>query len=611
MAEDNNELLIRIRAELDELKKGIQDSKGEIDKFAKGAGEVGSELDDVTESGKKAGKAIGKSGLGKEAKDATTNLGKTAQATEDLQRGLSDLAGGNVGGLADVTKGFSAFASTLTGTIAIAGTVALAYGGMLFALKKYGEYRRDQLDEKLQWQEMLGAVKEYEKGLWGLAKTRLDGAKSVAGEITKLDQLRAAAEDATRTTKERESAIAEMRKLYPSYFKDIDDESIKIGALPGIYDKLTDSILAQGRARAALNTLIDNQGRQIALEAQLAAKSAEIQDLATARDKVKLQEKYITQLSGAAAYNSKIAGFQDRINDKIKEQSGIADNMTKNQEAALKLSNEIKANGGILPVSPGGSKTGDDDPKPLSSPIEDFYDNTLKVTPKLKSAFDEIAELYGGLSTAIDETPPLTIYKDDVAAAQEEKLKRHLANMSMILDDFNQEATRIVESGITNTFAGIGSAIGTALAEGGNAAQAGGQALLQGVASILVQLGELAIATGVGLLAIELALDSMNPYLAIAAGVALVALGSAIGAATKGMSAEMSSGRSGGSRSSMSGVTGSSDYSGGSSISTSSGMSGDAGGTYVFKIAGTELIGVIENSLARNKSLGGSSIISG
>ena len=148
MAEEMNKLLILIEAQLKELKKGLKDAQGEVDKFADGSKEAGNKLDDVEESGKKAGKALGKSGLGKDAKNAASDLGKTAQATEDLQRGLSDLAGGNVGGIADVANSFKAFSGTLTGTIAIAGTVAAAYGAMMFALYKYGQIRRDQLDEK-------------------------------------------------------------------------------------------------------------------------------------------------------------------------------------------------------------------------------------------------------------------------------------------------------------------------------------------------------------------------------------------------------------------------------------------------------------------------------
>ena len=42
----------------------------------------------------------------------------------------------------------------------------------------------------------------------------------------------------------------------------------------------------------------------------------------------------------------------------------------------------------------------------------------------------------------------------------------------------------------------------------------------------LIQVGELAIATGIAILGIKKALETLNPYVAIAAGIALIALGS-------------------------------------------------------------------------------------
>lgn len=51
---------------------------------------------------------------------------------------------------------------------------------------------------------------------------------------------------------------------------------------------------------------------------------------------------------------------------------------------------------------------------------------------------------------------------------------------------------------------------------------------LTGFAELLKTVGEIAISLGTGMIAIKASLSSMNPYVAIAAGVAMVALGSAI-----------------------------------------------------------------------------------
>lgn len=164
-----------------------------------------------------------------------------------------------------------------------------------------------------------------------------------------------------------------------------------------------------------------------------------------------------------------------------------------------------------------------------------------------------------------------------------------------VLSEFDAEASQIITGGIANTFAGIGDAIGSALVNGGNVLKSLGGALLQGIGQIATRLGEAAIGIGVSMLAIKLAFK--NPFTAIAAGVALVALGSALG----GIANNAVNG--GGSTASSGSGSSSTNY--GSSTSYAS-SGGSGGGTYVFEIAGTKLIGVLKNTLDRNRSLGGS-----
>lgn len=189
----------------------------------------------------------------------------------------------------------------------------------------------------------------------------------------------------------------------------------------------------------------------------------------------------------------------------------------------------------------------------------------------------------------------------------------NLIAMQTALEEFNQSASDIINGSIADTFIGLGQVIGDALANGGNVIQAAGSVLLSGVASMLGQLGELAIAAGVALLGIQTALKTLNPWVAIAAGVALVALASVVGSKAQaigsgsGVSTLSGSGSGGGGGSSTAGVSGASAGSTRSSASNNSG-GGSGGGTYVFEIAGTKLIGVLKNTLDRNKALGGSSL---
>ena len=104
------------------------------------------------------------------------------------------------------------------------------------------------------------------------------------------------------------------------------------------------------------------------------------------------------------------------------------------------------------------------------------------------------------------------------------------AAMVTKLQDFNSAASDIISNSLGETFAGIGRAIGDAMVNGGNLAQGLGKALLGGIGGMLTQLGKMAIAVGIGIKGIKLALKTLNPVAAIGAGIALVALGSVFSA---------------------------------------------------------------------------------
>ena len=66
--------------------------------------------------------------------------------------------------------------------------------------------------------------------------------------------------------------------------------------------------------------------------------------------------------------------------------------------------------------------------------------------------------------------------------------------------------------------------------------------------ALLTQLGQMAIAVGVGLDKIKLALQSLNPAVAIAAGIGLVALGKFFSNKSASIGSQIGGGGSGGKR---------------------------------------------------------------
>ena len=158
------------------------------------------------------------------------------------------------------------------------------------------------------------------------------------------------------------------------------------------------------------------------------------------------------------------------------------------------------------------------------------------------------------------------------------------------IHDITNEVTSLLESGVARTGEIIGNLVGT-LAGGGDAWGDFKSAALAAFGDMAIAVGKIAIAAGLASEGIQAALKMGNPYVAIAAGAALIALGSAV-------------------KSSLSAVA-SGDYSaGGGGYSSSYSSAGSNGGyetrdvkvylTGTLEADGDKLITVINNTNNRN-----------
>jgi hypothetical protein len=93
------------------------------------------------------------------------------------------------------------------------------------------------------------------------------------------------------------------------------------------------------------------------------------------------------------------------------------------------------------------------------------------------------------------------------------------------LESFNTSLNDIIRKVLEDMAVAIGESLGKMLAGGSGGIQELMNNFLSIMAEGLIQVGKLAIKTGIAILGIREALKSLNPYVAIAAGIALVALG--------------------------------------------------------------------------------------
>ncbi len=151
---------------------------------------------------------------------------------------------------------------------------------------------------------------------------------------------------------------------------------------------------------------------------------------------------------------------------------------------------------------------------------------------------------------------------------------------------------------LTDLISGAFASIGDAIVSGDNLMQSLGTALLSSFGGILAQLGEMVVELGTGLLVAKLALKNLNPFIAIAGGAALIAIGSAFASGSRKLS--QSIGGSGG------------GYSSAPSLRNTEPSYGPSEyrGPYrddfkvEFKIGSNELVGVLDTAEQRRNRLG-------
>lgn len=132
------------------------------------------------------------------------------------------------------------------------------------------------------------------------------------------------------------------------------------------------------------------------------------------------------------------------------------------------------------------------------------------------------AELYSGLTAGglpSTLTPQVTVPEMPIV------LRPKVDEKEII--DLSKELASLVEQGVASASESIGSLIGD-LATGGEAWSNFANSAISAFGDMAISVGKLAVSTGVATLGIKAALESLNGYAAIAAGAALIALGTAV-----------------------------------------------------------------------------------
>lgn len=113
------------------------------------------------------------------------------------------------------------------------------------------------------------AIDNNKEALENYKKTMLDSQQAAQEEIVQLNLLYQAAVDSSKGMNERISAVKELKKEFPQYFKNLSDEEVLVGKAADKYNELATAIMASAKAQAAKETLIKNSKEILDLESKI------------------------------------------------------------------------------------------------------------------------------------------------------------------------------------------------------------------------------------------------------------------------------------------------------------------------------------------------------
>ena len=542
-------------------------------------------LNDLKTASKDSGNAI--AGMTPQVANGGNALMQFSRIAQDAPYGIIGI-GNNLTATAEAFGYLKQQTGSTGGALkALAGSI-MGTGGILLAVSlvttAFTYMAQNGLTVGDVYDKLTGKFDNAKKALTDLA---VEAAKTAGTEISSLKSLVSVAQNDTKSREDRLIAVRKLQDMYPAYFGNLSTETILNSNLTGVVNQLSGALKERARAAALSGKAGELASKELGIQEKLRDTYQEVFKLLGAKTSAE-QLKIISKLnSGNLELSRKqldmlgtIDGFKmwslkRSYSDLRSELVGINSELNKIQ----KLSDASVGKG-------------------IKSDTKYISKEKNKATSKKVDGVNKVKELESFISPIeIDKgkiiSPDIKI--DEVAKNANDELLAGLAMQQRTLDEFNDGLNNTISQGTVSALSGIGEAIGGALASGGNVIDAVGKSILGSMGSMLQELGKATIAYGVGLTAIKLA--KKNPAAAIAAGVAMVALGSFMSKSVAKSSSVMGGDGSVSTGASVSSPT-SSTGSGGSSSFT--------GGTVVFEISGQSLIGVLSNTLDKNRRLGGS-----
>lgn len=560
--------LDRLKVGLDttEINNQIKDAKASLNSLKTAVKDTGQTFASAAPKVANAGNTLTQfSRIAQDAPYGIIGIGNNITATAESFSYLKQQTGSTGGAL-------KALASSLAGTGGILLGVSLLTTGLTL-LSQSGLSIGDVFDK------ITGNFDEFGASL---KKAREEGAAMASKEIESLRGLVAVAQNDNISKQQRLIAVDKLQKQFPAYYGNLTAEKIMYGDLTKETKEATKALIARAVAE------------------KLSEKAADV-----FAERLKANGRYLESVKELEKFDEDIAKKRERVAKKQEGLFGLTEDIIRKQEAgrASIVQNINDERNNIISLTKAYEKYTNviDKLNETSAPLTVEAPKEKKEKAKKSKVEFEPAFIAPFVSTISGLGDTMAGFEDRTRTAFQNAtgiVKEQTDLMKQVLIDFDAAVNDLITNSIANTFSNLGSAIGDALATGGDVLSAIGTTIIQAFAGFLSDMGDLLIKYGTLAVVkgkLDLAIAAGGP-ISIGAGIAAIAVGVALKAAAGALGSFASSG---GNRGGGGGGANNQSFS-------SSGFSGGGGGgTVVFEISGQKLIGVLSNTINANRRLGG------
>lgn len=454
------------------------------------------------------------------AGDALTNFGRIAQDAPfgfiAIQNNLNPLLESYqrlVRETGSASAAFRALGSSLLGPAGIG--IALSVVSSAIVVYQQYQQRANKATENAK-----KVTDEYVKSLESVTAANLKGAQNAQKELTDLRLLYQAYQNTNLPLKARKEAYEALQQQYPDYFKNLKFEETASEATAAAYKSLTAEILATARARAASEKIAANEGRKLENEQKIV--DLEKEQIKNQRALGKAQKRGTVSggagIVGVAGSSGLGLAEQQKINENLSLRRTLVSDSNKLTEENARLvgyvNTQLEKGGKIIDTNNEKRSKAKEQLKKDARTISNLTITSPRIDPGAGALAIPDLDLRG-VTTGISQY----ILLMQKANESNDNFVKSVKNL----------ATETLASGLSTAF----SAIGQSLAEGTNAIDAFGSALLSAFAGFLSQLGQMFIKEGIAQIGYGIAKNLILPGSGannITGGIGMIAAGGVISA---------------------------------------------------------------------------------